>query len=274
MLRCMDRLTTDDICSIPDTIEEYDTDLKAKIGKSLIELAKYLADDQEIDRVIMKSKAAVVPITAGLGIIGGFADAVAAILRHIGMDAFVTQKTDVAGFAEAFSNNVDLIFTGDDLVFSAFNINRKKVVDNSFATGRAYAATLELAAGGLKGKTAVVVGAGRVGLSAIDYLIKKGAKVIVIEIDKDKVTELKKRYKSLIFTDSIAKAIKYTRLILIAAPVSGLLNEQIVDSETIVSSPAIPLGLTEPALKKLPANNLIHDPLQLGVVAMVAFAFR
>ncbi|MCP8311861.1 MAG: 3-methylornithyl-N6-L-lysine dehydrogenase PylD [Candidatus Methylarchaceae archaeon HK02M1] len=273
MLRCMDRLNTDDIHSIPDTIKEYDADLKAKIGKSLIELARYLADDQEIDRVIMKSKAAIVPITAGLGIIEGFAEAIAAILRHIGMDAFVTQNTDIAGFFEAFSNNVDLIFTGDDLVFSAFNINRKKVVDNSFATGRAYAATLELAAGGVKGKTAVVVGAGRVGLSAIDYLIKKGAKVIVIEIDKDKVTELKKRYKSLIFIDSIAKAIKYTRLILIAAPVSGLLNEHIVDSETIVSSPAIPLGLTEPALKKLPANNLIHDPLQLGVLAMVALAF-
>jgi len=50
------------------------------------------------------------------------------------------------------------------------------------------------------------------------------------------------------------------------------MTEKIVNSETIVSAPAIPLGLTESALQKLPTNNLIHDPLQLGLVAMVALA--
>ena len=272
-MRCMDRLTNDDIRLIPDSIKEYDIDFKAKIGKSLIELAKYLVDNQEIDQEIIRSKVAVIPVTAGLGVIEGFADAVVAILKYIGMDAFITQNADVAGFAEAFSNNVDLVFMGDDLVFSAFNINRKKVIDNSFATGRVYAAALELAAEGVKGKTVVVVGAGRVGLSAIDYFIQKEAKVIVIEIDKDKVKELKKRYKrNLTFMDSLDEAVKYTRLILVAAPVQGLMTEKIVNSETIVSAPAIPLGLTESALQKLPTNNLIHDPLQLGLVAMVALA--
>ncbi|MCP8319521.1 MAG: 3-methylornithyl-N6-L-lysine dehydrogenase PylD [archaeon] len=271
----MTRLTSDDVRPIPRTIKDYDRDLKAKIGKSLIDLAKYLADSQEMDQVIMKSKAAVVPITAGQGIIEGFTEAVASILKYIGMDAFVTQKTDVAGFAEAFSKNVDLLFAGDDSVFSVFNLNKKKIVDNSFATGRAYATALELAIRGLEGKTVLVIGAGRVGLSAIDYLIKKGAKVIVIEIDKEKVAWLKKIYKDhLTIMDTLDEAIKYTRLILIAAPVHGLLDESMIDSKTIVSSPAIPSGLKESALKKLPAKNLIHDPLQIGVVAMAALALK
>ena len=274
-MRCMDRLNSDDIRSIPYTIKGYDLNIKAKIGKSLIELAEYLADDKEIKKRIFNSKVAVVPITAGLGIIEGFSEAIVAILEYLGMDAFITQDTDIAGFSEAFSKNVDLILSGDDLVFSAFNVNKKKVVDNSFATGRAYAASLELASKDVKGKTVVVVGAGRVGLSAIDYLIKKGANIIVIEIDKDKVVELKKRYKKkLILMNTIDEAIKYSRLILIAAPIAGLLKEHNVNSEMIVSSPAIPLGLTESALKKLPSNHLIHDPLQLGVVAMVALALK
>lgn len=74
--------------------------------------------------------------------------------------------------------------------------------------------------------------------------------------------------------DNLEEAIKYTKLILIAAPVQGLLNESIVDSKMIISSPAIPSGLTEAALEKLPDKNFIHDPLQIGVVAMVALALK
>lgn len=271
----MTRLTSDDVRLIPFTLKDYDRALKAKIGKSLIEFARYIANDQEIDQTMMKSKVAVVPITAGLGIIEGFTEAVASILNYMGMNAFVTQKTDVAGFAEAFSKNVDLLFAGDDFVFSAFNLNRKKIIENSFATGKAYAAALELVTGGLEGKTVLVIGAGRVGLSAIDYFIKKDAKVIVIEIDKERLAELKKIYKDhLIIMDNLKEAIKYTKLILIAAPVHGILDESMVDSKTIISSPAIPVGLTDAALKKLPAENFIHDPLQIGVVAMAALALK
>ncbi len=271
----MTRLTSDDVRSIPHTIEDYDKNLKAKIGKSLIDLANYLVDSQEIDRAVTKIKAAVVPITSGLGIIEGFTEAVASILRHIGMDAFVTQKPDVAGFAEAFSKNADLLFAGDDYVFSVFNLNKKRFVENSFATGKAYAAVLELAIGGLKGNTILVVGAGRVGSSAIDYMIKKGAKVILMEIDKERRTKLKKIYKeSLTIMNTLDEAIKHTKLILIAAPVHGLLDKNIVDSKMIISSPAIPSGLTEAATKNLPNRNFIHDPLQIGVVAMVALALK
>lgn len=271
----MTRLTSDDVRLIPYTLKDYDRELKAKIGKSLIEFAKYIANDQEIDQIMIKSKVAVVPITAGLGIIEGFTDAVASILNYIGMSAFITQKTDVAGFAEAFSKNADLLFAGDDSVFSAFNLNKKKIIENSFATGKAYAAALELAAGGVEGKTIVVIGAGRVGLSAIDYFIKKDAKVILIEINTEKVAELKKTYNDrLIIMDSLNEAIKYTKLILIAAPVHGILDESMVNSGTIVSSPAIPVGLTDSALKKLPKKNLIHDPLQIGVISMATLALK
>jgi len=41
-----------------------------------------------------------------------------------------------------------------------------------------------------------------------------------------------------------------------------------ITNNIIISAPAIPLGLTENALKKLPSRNLIHDPLQLGVATM------
>jgi pyrrolysine biosynthesis protein PylD len=271
----MTRLTSDDVRSIPYSMKDYDKNLKAKIGKSLVDLASYLSDSKKMDRVITKSKAAVVPITSGLGIIEGFTEAVASVLKHMGMDAFVTEKTDVAGFAEAFSKNVDLLFAGDDYVFSVFNLNKKIFVENSFATGKAYAVALELVTGGLEGKTVLVIGGGRVGSSAIDYIIKKGARVFLTEINKEKAVELKRIYMEHLTTvDNLDEAIKHTRLILIAAPVHGLLDENMIDSKTIVSSPAIPSGLTEAALEKLPDNNFIHDPLQMGVVAMVALALK
>ena len=269
----MDRLKTEEICCIPRTIEEYDRQLKIKIGKTLVEMAEYISGAQV--NQLKQLKIAVVPITAGKGIIHCFSDTVAAILEYIGMDVIVTQNTDVAGFAEAFSNKADIIFAGDDTIFSAFDINNKRFIDNSFATGRVYAIALELAAGGLEGKQVFVIGAGQVGLSAIDYLVKSGAKVFVKEIDRYKISEIKKRYKNdITIVNNLSEALNNSKLIFVAAPITNLLDEDNIDSETIISAPALPIGLTKSALKKLPSSNLIHDPLQLGVVAMVAMALK
>ena len=272
-MRCMDRLKTEEICCIPITIEEYDKQLKITIGKNLVEMAEYISGTQV--NQLKKLKIAVVPITAGKGIIQCFSDTVASILEYIGMDVIVTQNTDVAGFAEAFSNKADIIFAGDDLIFSAFDIKNKRYIDNSFATGRVYAIALELAARGLKDKQVFVIGAGRVGLSAIDYFVKSGAKVSVKEIDRSKISEIKKRYKNdLTIVNNTKEALNNSKLIFLAAPITNLLDEDSIDSDTIISAPAIPIGLTNSALKKLPTCNLIHDPLQLGVVAMVALVSK
>jgi pyrrolysine biosynthesis protein PylD len=270
----MTRLTSDDVSVIGETIKGYDDFLRARVGVSSLGMAEFFAGNKEICKALSKSSAAVVPITSGLGVINGFTEAVQAILKHIGIEAFITNGTDVAGFYEAFVKGVNLIFAADDNVFSAFNLKTGKAVDNSFATGRAYAMALELAAKSLKGKTVTVVGAGQVGASAIDYLISKNAKVIVVEINEEKVKRLKKKYKTVSSMNDLSDAVEQTSLVLIAAPADGVLTEKMIKPEMIVSSPAIPVGLTESAMRKLPEDNLIHDPLQLGVISMAALALK
>ncbi len=266
----MTRLTSGDVRNIDlPFLKKYDTKFKETTGKSLKEFAFYLSDGEPANN--LNKKIAVVPVTAGLGVIDGFCSAVEATLRFMGCHVFTTSSTDTAGLYEAFQCGPDLIFSGDDNVFAAFNLNTKKVIENSYATGRAYAAALELAAGGVQNKTVLVIGAGRVGTSAIDYLINKGARVHFIDCDAGRVDYIQKKYPSALFESDLTR-LPEIRYVLLAAPSKDILDGFHVCSKTIVSCPAIPVGLTDRALEKISDKNLIHDPLPLGVISMLMHA--
>jgi pyrrolysine biosynthesis protein PylD len=49
----------------------------------------------------------------------------------------------------------------------------------------------------------------------------------------------------------------------------GLIDAEHVRSDTFVSAPGIPLGLTAAAAEKL-SNRLLHDLLEIGVATMAA----
>lgn len=265
----MTRLSTEDIKHISlQYLSLYDLEFQRKTGKSLREFLEYLAD-KKINTDALKI--AVVPITAGKGIIKGFSEAVCLILRYLGCKAFVTLNTDVAGFFEAFKNNVDLIFAADDLVFSAFNLKKRRAIDNSYATGYAYAAALELCAGGLQSKEVMVIGVGRVGSAALEYLISKGAIVTIFDKDAEKIKLTLEKHPYVKVVNSIDEVLPEIELIVLTAPSSELIKEHHVSRNTIIACPAMPLPLNKEVILKI--RSLIHDPLQLGVISMLALAY-
>lgn len=266
----MTRLTTSDIQNIPRTIKTYDEQLQAKTGAKLAEIARDAARaSPSIERVLAKMNAAVVPITAGKGVIKGFSEAVAAILNHIGIKAFVTQGADIVGISEAFERGADLIFVADDDKFAAINVRTRRVIDNASATAKAYVAALERMAKGLCGKSVLVIGVGKVGAEAVAELIRRRAKPLVVDIDRDKLEDIRKVHEGLVeVIDTLAEAMGRTNLVIDTSPARNIIKSDMVSKSTLISAPAMPLGLTKDALRKLGWRNLIHDPLQLGVATM------
>ena len=166
--------------------------LSLKTGKSLHELFRFLFGIRFVHHFdLSNTSISVVPITAGLGIIPGFSERVALILKFIGLNASKTLKTDVEGFYEAFKKGADIIFSADDNVFAAFNLKKKRVVTNSYATGIGFAAVLDFALNGLEDKKVILIGAGKVGMAALQYVVPKKAEVMVVENNKEKVLKVK-----------------------------------------------------------------------------------
>ena len=96
-----------------------------------------------------------------------------------------------------------------------------------------------------------IIGVGKVGWAAIRYLHGKRAEIYAFDIDRGKLQRARSRFHVRIHTcNSLPEYLEKARLVLLAAP-------------------AIPLGLTRGALAKVKRGNLIHDPLQLGVAAMI-----
>ncbi|MEN3024953.1 MAG: 3-methylornithyl-N6-L-lysine dehydrogenase PylD [Candidatus Methanosuratincola petrocarbonis] len=259
-----------DVESIPFNILEYDRNLTKNVGADLLEIAKLAAGfNGNLRTEFQNYRAKVVPITAGKGMINGFAEAVASILNYIGLDAKVASIPDVGGFAEALRDKCSIIFAADDEYFVGFNLRTSKYTYNFDATGRAYAAALEIKAGGLGGKSVALIGAGRVGSAAADFLCEKGATVYVFDIVADKTKVLKDKHpESIICCDSLVSCISKAKLVLLTAPGKKLIPARLISNDRIFSVPAMPLGFTRSARSKLRKENLIHDNLELGVAAM------
>lgn len=255
-------------------MKKYDEELRKKTGRSMLEIAKEaVRADASVERILRKAKAAVVPVTAGKGVIKGFPEAVAAILRHVGVNAVITQGTDIVGMAEAFEQGADLIFAADDRKFVAINLHTRRVVDNAAATAKAYVAALDRMAKGLRGKLVLVIGIGNVGYEAVSNLITRKAKPLAVDIDRHKLLDLRKRYKDQVTVfHTAADAIRHTNLVINTAPARNMLKAGMIRKGMLISAPAIPVGLTNAALKKMSSRNLVHDPLQLGVATMVVEA--
>lgn len=268
------RLTRADIQHIPSTIREYDRALQKKTGCRLTEIAKDAARiEGDIEEILMNTKAAIVPVTAGRGVIEGFSEAVAAILSHMGINALITESADIAGITEAFEWNADLIFAADDNEFVAMNLATKRVSRNAAATARVYVAALDRLARGLRAKPVLVIGIGNVGSEAVASLIAGGARPLVVDIDRNKVVSLNRKYRGRVrIFETVTEALRYTNLIIDAAPARNIIRADMVTEDTVISAPSVPLGLTRAALRRINPQYLIHDPLQLGVAAMAVDA--
>jgi pyrrolysine biosynthesis protein PylD len=168
----MTRLTEKDIAGLGQELTDYEMELLKKAGMTLAEIACFAAGIslKNFALAAQSYRVSVIPITVGEGIIGGFAQSVASIIRKLGFPVSVTKETDVSGFFEAVSEGNEIIFMADDNRFIAFNLRNKMAVDNGVATGKGYVAALSGMAGELTGSEVLVLGYGPVGYHAADFL--------------------------------------------------------------------------------------------------------
>lgn len=257
----MTRLAESDINTIDRSLQGYDRLLKSQTGKNLFELGCYAAGRTPD---ISKLKVAAVPVTTGIGIIGGFCDTVASIVSHLGAKAWATEKTDVAGMEEAFSKNADILFMADDDTFGAFNLKKGIHSDNGSATGRSFAAALELAAG-VCGEPVLVLGAGPVGYAAVQYFLEKKARVFIYDLDIYRAGQLKEAFPDVTMLDEWQNR-AWTR-ILDATTAGNFIPPSAVKADTVIAAPGMPLGVPPETAQK--CARVIHNTLELGVAAML-----
>ena len=268
----MTRLTADLIEGVPDDKIDLDSRLLKTTGKTVKGLALEAAglpDDTDLSTF----RVACVPITSGLGVIGGFSASVDAIVRRLGMDSRVTNDPDVLGFSQGVMDGADIIMMSDDPKFIAYNTRENRFIDNSWGTALGYAVALKNAAGGLEGRNVLVIGAGMVGSRAVRIMKGWGANVTVTDILPEKAEKVGAEYGVEVVND-IEKALSEHDLILNAAP--AMFEGRLIREGSIFSTPGVPHVFDEEARRK--AKAIIHDPLEIGTAVMAvgaaAFSIR
>ena len=269
----MTRLKEADISLLESGLAEYDKQLRLHAGYGLAAVAAHAAGCREDEFLQKKDEVAVavVPLTYGQGIIGGFAESVRAICSFLGFAAFVTEKSNLLGLGEAVEQQADIVFLADDDFFIALHPKTGKAVDNGAATGRGYAALLDLAAAQVKGKTALVVGAGPVGQGAAEFLQEAGAQLLVYDCEKEKAEQLCRQYPNATMAAFLEEALAGSELVVEATPAEKTLRGEQLRSEMWVAAPGVPLGI-DLAGQALLQGRLFHDVLEIGVASMLAMA--
>lgn len=268
------RLSSELLIDIDKGLDNYNRELLGKTGCTLRGIASHAAGatEKEVFEASNSTPVAVVPITAGKGIIECFAQAVQSIVSYIGFTSFVTHDYDVAGLAEGITRGAKIIFLADDNCFIAINLSRGLVVDNAEATGRGYVAALECLAGELRARRVLVIGAGRVGRSAVCALKRLGAEVALLDIDQTKAEILVREYET-VKEENLAEALPRYTILLDASPAAEIIQAEHIKPDTVIAACGIPLGLSNEAYSMV-KERLVHDPLQIGVATMLAMAVK
>jgi len=264
------RLTTEDVKALTDRLGEFDAGLREVTGLGLRELAMSTVAHPPVCVPLHGTRVAVVPVTSGQGVIGGFCDCVAAILCHLGSDAWVTAQPDVRGIQGAYAGAAEVVFLADDQRFIALNTRNGRCVDDDPATADGYVTALEAAAESLFDRHVLLLGLGPVGRAAARRLVSRGATVDVVEPDQARLQAaldvgLKLRPVSL------ADGLAHCDLIFDATPSGGFIDAGDVAAGTIAAVPGLPSAFT-PAAQAILGARHIHEPLAIGVAVMVARA--
>lgn len=268
----MKRLSSDWISGMEQTINAYDIKLVQKTGLTLRKIAARTAglSEETLCEAFCTECVAVIPVTAGQGVIRGFTQAVKSIIEHMGCPCFITENSDASGLAEGIEQGASIVFLADDFRFIAINLAHKRVVDNDLATGWSYAYALDACAGTLNGRDVLLIGLGRVGKNALRALLELGAKLGVFDIDGSKAQSLAEKFK-VKREENLSDALDRYTILFDASPAPDIIHPEHIKPETIIAACGIPIGLSDEA-RCLVEDRLIHDPLQLGTAAMLAMA--
>ncbi len=263
----MTRLKEEWVLSIEQGINQYEKELKNKIGLGLQDLAFTVSGENREDAVrkLSETRVAVVPVTAGQGVIGNFSQSVAGILRAMGAETFVTDQTDVAGIREAAQRGAVIIFMADDEAYIAFNRRTGAFSDNNEATAAGFVTALERMAGNLQDQEVLVLGYGTVGKIASGMLRNKGAMVTVF----DKVEDARIRAGSdglMILTS--ADRIQFYNHILDATSEGAWIEPGQLSDAVCMASLGVPLSLN-PKAAVMYKERVVCDYLEIGTAVML-----
>lgn len=266
----MTRLREDDLYGVGDSLAAYDRRLRRRLGQGLAGIAAHAVGRREEDfaAALPRVSVAVVPVAYGEGLIGGFAQTVRDIVAFLGCEAFVTERANLPGLSEAVSRGAQVIFLADDDDFVALCPGGRRAADNGEATGRGYAAALDLLAGGVAGRPVLVVGAGPVGTGAARFLAGRGAAVTVYDREPAQAARLRQLLPAVAAAPSLAAALAACPLVLEATPAAATLPASCLTPATLVAAPGIPLGVDERG-RQLLGERLLHDVLEIGVATML-----
>jgi pyrrolysine biosynthesis protein PylD len=264
----MTRLSHDMLREISQKLDQYNSELRRKTGHSLKEIACHGACfERELCTSDYRLTAAIIPISSGEGIIDGFSEAVRGIIDYIGFPAFVTDKSDIAGIAQAIEKGADVLFVADDRCFVAINLKYRHVVYNSEATARGYVAALDYLAEGLEKKEVLIIGAGKVGNAAAEALKSMRADIAVFDIDRLKTKLVANKFDAKI-VDNLDDALYHHTFILDVSPADNIIRAEHIKPQTRIAECGIPTGIMKDAFS-LVEEHLVHDPLQIGVATMM-----
>lgn len=286
----MTRLTEHDVRELSARLGAFERDLVAVCGLTLLGLAQRTVD---VDRALASraersdatvlpgaapttavpfagARVAAVPVSSGEGFIPGFCECVVTILRHLGCDAHVTTQPDVRGLQEAAEGGDEVVFVADDFRFIALNIHTGLCVDDDPATADGYVTALAAAAGGLAGRSVLLLGLGPVGRAAGRRLTAMGADLLAVDPDDGAVARATADGLPFARTD-LADGLARCDLLFDATPVADIVTAGDLCPGAIVAAPGVPPALDAGARAALGPRH-IHDPLAVGVAVMAARA--
>jgi pyrrolysine biosynthesis protein PylD len=268
----MTRLTEGDVRGLIRDLERFEVQLERVASLDLLALARRAsAGAPDVDRErLAGASVAVVPISAGLGFIPGFAECVAAIVDHLGCRCWVTPEPDVRGFQHAADSGAEVVFAADDHRFIALSLRSGRAIDDDPATADGFCQALDAACGGVRGEGVLVLGLGPVGRAAARCLSGLGAAVLAAEPDHDRAGAA--TAAGVPFTRvSAEEGLARCRLVVDACPAEGIVDAAWVREDCYAAVPGMPSGFTAAAQAAL-GDRHIHEPLAVGVAVMAVRA--
>ncbi|MBW1979775.1 MAG: 3-methylornithyl-N6-L-lysine dehydrogenase PylD [Deltaproteobacteria bacterium] len=274
----MTRLTATKCQEAKDYLQRIDQDLYERAHSDLRQVALRTIGIQEgsCGLPLQRLRLAVVPMTAGQGIISGFAEAVCAIAGHVGFHSWKTSSSDVAGIAEAYANGADILLLADDQCFLAINSRSRAIADNSRATGESFAVLLDMMVRGVSGRACGVIGCGPVGTASALRLAQMGAELTLCDINDKRARRLASEIRTIAganvqWVREVKALINGSQCIVDATPAARIIDADAIDRDTVIVAPGVPHGLTPEAAAKI-GRRFYHDSLPLGVATMALAA--
>ncbi|MDR2035894.1 MAG: 3-methylornithyl-N6-L-lysine dehydrogenase PylD, partial [Coriobacteriales bacterium] len=241
----MCRLLPEHIERINLRLPKLEAHYRSITGMSLLEIAHFAAETYYLPLWVRKRiRVACVPITADEGILSGFSETVALILREFAdVDAFVTETADVTGFNEAVHRDADLVYLADDTTCICRNLRTGVMSDNGFATGRGFAALLYLSSCALH-QEVLILGSGKVGAAAYHFLAERNVLLKWFDLKENNLYSLDSEHFSKAWEQ------KAWDSIIDATDAPAFIGAEQVKEGAVIAAPGIPFGLTEAAESK------------------------